>query len=94
MMFPNLVLQKLTNHSNRKAQFRTVIALIVDGVEHLFEGTVEGVITEQRSGKDGFGYDPIFKPIGSLKTFAEMTMEEKNSISHRGRAIQKLVAFL
>lgn len=90
----NLVLEKLKDQTNRKARFRTVIALIVDGIEYLFEGIVEGEITEKKSGKDGFGYDPIFKPTGSEKTFAEMTMEEKNKISHRGRAIQKLVEFL
>lgn len=90
----DLVLQKLSAHQNRKAQFKTVIALIVDGKEYLFDGIVEGEITKEKSGEKGFGYDPIFKPAESKKTFADMTMEEKNKISHRGRAIQKLVKFL
>jgi len=90
----NLVLTNLMTHQNRKAQFKTVIALILDGEEYLFQGIVEGEITKEKSGEKGFGYDPIFKPNQSTKTFAEMTMEEKNKISHRGRAIQKLVKFL
>jgi len=90
----NLVLTNLMTHQNRKAQFKTVIALILDGEEYLFQGIVEGEITKEKSGEKGFGYDPIFKPNQSTKTFAEMTMEEKNQISHRGRAIQKLVEFL
>ena len=90
----NLVLQKLSANQNRKAQFKTVIALILDGKEYLFEGIVSGEITKEKSGEKGFGYDPIFKPTESTKTFAAMTMEEKNKISHRGRAIQKLVKFL
>jgi len=90
----NLVLQKLSGNVNRKARFRTVIALIKDGKEFLIEGIVDGEITLNKSGKKGFGYDPIFKPFESDKTFAKMTLEEKNKISHRGRAIQKLVAFL
>ena len=90
----NLVLTNLMTHQNRKAQFKTVIALILDGEEYLFQGIVEGEITKEKSGEKGFGYDPIFKPNESTKTFAEMTMEEKNQISHRGRAIHKLVEFL
>lgn len=90
----DLVLDKLRGATNRKARFRTVISLIIDGKEHLFEGIVEGTITEERSGSDGFGYDPIFKPLGYDITFAEMSMEEKNKISHRGRAMEKLLEFL
>lgn len=90
----NLVLEKMKGIENRKARFRTVISLIVDGEEHLFEGIVDGEITFEKSGKEGFGYDPIFKPTGYDKTFSEMTMEEKNEISHRGKAVNKLVEFL
>ena len=78
----------------RKAQFRTSIALIYHGEVHLFNGTVKGTIMEEKRGTTGFGYDPIFQPEGYNKTFAEMTSEEKNSISHRGRAVEKLVEFL
>lgn len=90
----DLLLSKLTNESNRKAQFRTVITLIVDGEKYQFEGIVEGKIITTKRGTMGFGYDPIFVPDGFEKTFAEMTMEEKNPISHRGKAIEKLLAFL
>jgi XTP/dITP diphosphohydrolase len=89
-----LVLDKLGDHPDRSARFRCIISLILDGREHFFEGTVEGTITKERSGKAGFGYDPIFKPQGFDKTFSEMTAEEKNQISHRGRAIAKMVEFL
>jgi XTP/dITP diphosphohydrolase len=89
-----LVLEKLTGKSNRKARFRTVIALWWEGNSHLFEGIVEGTITNAPVGNQGFGYDPIFQPAGSTKTFAEMTMEEKNQWSHRARAVQQLVEFL
>ncbi|ADY53972.1 non-canonical purine NTP pyrophosphatase, rdgB/HAM1 family [Pseudopedobacter saltans DSM 12145] len=89
-----LVLEKLKGESNRKARFRTVISLIIDGKEHLFEGIVNGTITEGKSGSEGFGYDPIFKPDGYDITFAEMSMEQKNQISHRGRAMEKLLEFL
>jgi XTP/dITP diphosphohydrolase len=89
-----LVLEKLTGKSNRKARFRTVIALWWEGNSHLFEGIVEGTITHAPVGDQGFGYDPIFQPAGSTKTFAEMTMEEKNQWSHRARAVQQLVEFL
>ena len=89
----DLVLEKLKNETNRKAQFRTVIALILDGQTHFFEGIVKGEIRKERAGGDGFGYDPIFEPEGCGKTFAEMSMEEKNSMSHRGRALEKMVAF-
>ncbi len=90
----DLVLKKLGTTPNRKAQFRTVISLQINGVEHQFEGIVKGNITLERSGNSGFGYDPIFIPEGHSKSFAEMTMDEKNAISHRGMAIQKLVSFL
>lgn len=89
----DLVLEKLKNETNRKAQFRTVIALILDGKTYFFEGVVKGEIRKERTGIDGFGYDPIFEPEGCGRTFAEMSMEEKNTMSHRGRAIEKMVAF-
>lgn len=89
-----LVLDKMNGIDNRQARFRTVISLILDGREHLFEGAVEGEITRSRSGAQGFGYDPIFKPAGYDITFAEMSLDEKNRISHRARAMEKLVAFL
>ena len=88
------VLEKMHDKPNRKARFRTVISLIWDGEETFFEGVVEGTIRHERSGAGGFGYDPIFQPDGYEVTFAEMTMAEKNAISHRGKAIEKLVAFL
>ncbi|MCQ6960652.1 non-canonical purine NTP diphosphatase [Mucilaginibacter aquariorum] len=88
------VLEKLKELTNRKARFRTVISLIWNGTEHFFEGTVEGTIRTQRSGTAGFGYDPIFQPDGYDITFAEMSMDEKNRISHRGRAVDQLIAFL
>lgn len=90
----DLVLEKLKRSSNRAARFRTVIALILDGKEFLFEGIVKGTIREQRSGTAGFGYDPIFQPEGYALTFAAMSMDEKNTISHRGRAVQQLLQFL
>ena len=90
----NLVLQKLKVQTNRIANFRTVIALIIDGTETLFEGECKGEITEERSGVEGFGYDPIFLPNGFEKTFAEMKQNEKGVISHRGKAVEKLVEFL
>ena len=89
----DLVLEKLKDQTNRKAHFRTVIALILDGEKHFFEGIVKGEIRKERAGEDGFGYDPIFEPEGCGRTFAEMTIEEKNRMSHRGRAIEKMVAF-
>lgn len=90
----NLVMDQLKNTTNRKACFRTVIALILDNREILFEGIVNGTITQNKSGNGGFGYDPIFIPDGYDKTFAEMTPEEKNEISHRGRAISKLISHI
>ena len=91
----SLLLEKLQGNDNRRARFRTVIALILDdGTEHLFEGIVEGRIAGQKSGGQGFGYDPVFIPEGHNRSFAEMSMREKNEISHRARAIAKLKAFL
>lgn len=89
-----LLLKKLEGEENRAAQFRTVIALILDGKEYLFEGVVRGEITIDYAGGEGFGYDPLFRPEGDERTFAEMTMDEKGAISHRGRAVRKLVEFL
>jgi len=88
------LLEQLHGVSNRKARFRTVISLILDGKEYFFEGKVNGVITEKRSGNEGFGYDPIFKPDGFNQTFAEMNLDIKNKISHRGKAVLKLINFL
>jgi XTP/dITP diphosphohydrolase len=88
------VLDKLKSSPNRKARFRTVISLIWDGEEHFFEGTVDGTIRNELSGYEGFGYDPIFEPDGYDITFAQMSMDEKNSISHRGRAMDQLITFL
>lgn len=90
----NKLLSDLHKIKNRKARFRTVISLVLDGHEYLFEGIVDGEIIDEPRGKQGFGYDPIFKPEGSAKTFAEMDAASKNQISHRGRAVEKLVAFL
>jgi XTP/dITP diphosphohydrolase len=90
----NLVIENLKGKPNRKAQFRTVISLILDHKEYLFEGIVRGKIREKPSGSAGFGYDPIFEPQGFDKTFAEMTIQEKNQISHRAIATEKLIAFL
>ena len=90
----NKVLEKLEGEENRKANFRTVIALIIDGKETLFEGICVGEITKNKSGVEGFGYDPIFRPFVYEKTFAEMTKSEKGKISHRGKAVEKLVHFL
>ena len=80
--------------ANRRARFRTVISLLVGDEEHLFEGVVEGRIVERESGAEGFGYDPLFVPDGCDRTFAEMSPDEKNAVSHRGRAVRKLAAFL
>ncbi|MBR3514152.1 MAG: non-canonical purine NTP diphosphatase [Bacteroidaceae bacterium] len=90
----DLLLHNMEKKSDRKARFRTVIALIIKGEEHLFEGIVNGKILTERHGTDGFGYDPVFQPDGFDCTFAEMTASQKNAISHRGRATQKLVQFL
>ena len=88
------LLVELHAHENRKASFRTVMALIMDGNEYLFEGRVDGLILKEKTGSAGFGYDPIFLPEGFEKSFAEMDPHQKNSISHRGRSVQKLVNFL
>lgn len=88
------ILSEMEGKTNRKAQFRTVIALILEGKEYLFEGNVEGDILTEKHGVTGFGYDPIFRPDGYKESFAEMDMDEKNRIGHRGRAVQKLAAFL
>jgi len=88
------VLSDLKNFENRKAQFKTVIALIVDGKEYFFEGKVEGEILKDKQGIGGFGYDPIFRPFGYDQSFAEMSLKLKNKISHRGLAIKKLLKFL
>lgn len=90
----DLVLEKLQGQENRKARFKTVISLFLDGEQHFFEGTVEGRIIASRTGTEGFGYDPIFIPEGYDQTFAEMSLEEKNKISHRSQAVAKLVGFL
>ena len=88
------VLIELEDSKNRKAQFKTVIALIIDGKEFFFDGKVEGQILKFKTGKDGFGYDPIFKPNGFNQSFAEMSIQLKNEISHRGLAVKQLIKFL
>ncbi|MFR2523798.1 RdgB/HAM1 family non-canonical purine NTP pyrophosphatase [uncultured Alistipes sp.] len=89
-----LLLRNLAGASTRRARFRTVIALILDGRESLFQGAVEGCIAETEAGCGGFGYDPLFVPEGCDRTFAEMTDEQKNALSHRGRAVRKLAEYL
>jgi len=88
------VLAMLGPAENRKARFRTVIALIFNGREYLFEGVVSGTIIKDKRGNEGFGYDPVFIPEGRDRTFAEMDLDEKNTISHRARAFEKLRSFL
>lgn len=90
----NKMLNALDGVENRKAVFRTVIALNLEGETYYFEGRCEGQITKEQRGSEGFGYDPIFQPDGFDETFAELGMDVKNSISHRGRATQKLIEFL
>jgi XTP/dITP diphosphohydrolase len=90
----NKVLHQMKYLANRNACFRTVIALIMEGKEYLFEGRVDGIILHEKHGQQGFGYDPIFQPLGYKVSFAEMGMEEKNAISHRWRALEKLLHFL
>ena len=90
----DLLLYNLAGKTNRSAQFRTVVSLIWDEKEYFFEGICIGQITETENGQEGFGYDPIFIPDGSTKTFAAMSMEEKNNYSHRKKAIVQLVTFL
>ncbi len=89
-----LLLRNLEGVADRRAHFRTVIALILNGREYLFEGRVDGRITESEAGCGGFGYDPLFVPEGCDTTFAEMPADEKNAVSHRGRAVRKLAEFL
>lgn len=88
------LLDNLSDKANRKAQFKTVICLNLNGNQHLFEGIIKGEIIHEKRGSAGFGYDPIFIPNGYSNTFAEMSMSEKSKISHRGLAVEKLVAFL
>lgn len=88
------LLTNLSGKENRKARFITVISIILNKTEHLFEGICEGKIIEEQTGTGGFGYDPVFVPDGSSKTFAEMSMEEKNVFSHRRKATDKLIEFL
>lgn len=90
----NKLLNKLGNNKNRKAQFRTAIALNIQGKQYIFEGICKGQILKKQQGENGFGYDPIFKPTGFKKSFAEMVLKEKGICSHRGKAIKKLVTFL
>jgi len=90
----NKALKMMGTSANRKARFRTVIALILDGKEFFFEGIVNGKIINEKRGREGFGYDPVFVPEGRKMTFAEMLLDEKNKISHRARAFEKLRDFL
>ena len=89
-----LLLERMSGVENRAAQFRTAVALILNDEEYLFEGIVRGAIAAEQHGEGGFGYDPLFFPEGGDRTFAEMSGEEKNAISHRGRAVRKLAEFL
>lgn len=88
------LLQNISRHTNRKARFRTVICLVLDGRQYTFEGTCEGRIIDEQRGAQGFGYDPVFVPDGSEKTFAEMSIDEKNVFSHRRKASDQLISFL
>lgn len=88
------LLGKLKGKTDRSARFRTVISLILGGEEYRFEGVCPGRIIDERKGNEGFGYDPVFVPEGSDRTFAEMSMEEKNKFSHRKKAMEKMIAFL
>ncbi|QQU05200.1 non-canonical purine NTP diphosphatase [Myroides odoratus] len=88
------LLSELEAKDNRKANFKTVIALHYNGEEHLFTGIIEGEILKEAQGEGGFGYDPLFQATGMIKSFAELTIEEKNAVSHRGKAVSQLVAFL
>jgi XTP/dITP diphosphohydrolase len=88
------LLQELSGETNRKAEFKTVIAFVTNNGDHCFEGQVNGRIITEKRGVNGFGYDPLFVPDGYEKTFAEMTSDEKNKISHRSRALSKFVEFL
>lgn len=88
------LLDSMTGKENRQARFRTVIALLLEGNEYQFDGIAKGEILEQRVGEKGFGYDPVFRPEGYELTFAEISLEDKNKISHRGKAVKALVEFL
>lgn len=88
------LLRELDGKTDRKARFRTVIAFVTDQEEELFEGICTGVITKETKGEKGFGYDPVFRPDGYSETFAELSAEEKNRISHRGRALEKFVDWI
>ena len=88
------LLSELESKTDRKANFKTVIALHYNGEEHLFTGIIEGEILKEAQGEGGFGYDPLFQATGMTKSFAELTLEEKNAVSHRGKAVSQLVAFL
>lgn len=90
----NKLLEELREKANRNARFRTIVSLIINGKEFAFEGIVNGIIRKERAGEKGFGYDPIFQPEGKSSSFAQMDLNEKNEISHRGLAVAKLVAFL
>lgn len=90
----NKLLDALKNEENRNAQFKTVITLNLNGKQYLFTGIAKGEITETKTGTNGFGYDPIFKPENFDKTFAELPLEVKNTIGHRGKAVQQLIDFL
>lgn len=90
----DLLLSKMQGEKNRKARFRTVIALILHGGEFAFEGQAEGEIIDEKVGLGGFGYDPVFRPIGFDQTFAELSLAKKNEISHRGKAVKALISFL
>ncbi len=90
----NLVLREMLNAENRKARFKTVITLILNDKQHIFEGIVNGTIISEKRGENGFGYDPIFIPENESKTFAEMNLSEKNQFSHRARALEKMIHFL
>lgn len=90
----NFLLEKMEGITNRRARFKTVISLMKDGENHLFEGVINGELRTESIGSAGFGYDPIFQPDGYAETFAQMAMEKKNEISHRAIAMKKLIAFL
>jgi XTP/dITP diphosphohydrolase len=90
----NRVLDELSGIENRNARFKTVITLIINGDQHIFEGIVNGQIISEKRGTNGFGYDPIFIPENETRTFAEMNLSEKNKYSHRARALEKMIAFL
>lgn len=90
----DLLLKNLENNTNRKAHFKTVISLCLDGQQHFFKGIAQGHINKQKMGEQGFGYDPIFTPVGYNQTFAQLPLKVKNKISHRGKAIAQLIEFL